>query len=112
MTTKTKKQQIKLNITGAEIRNIVNSYEIDTIYADDDVTYAIKKAMNTLDASDKIIYCLYLELGTKTQVAEVLGISRISATRIIKSIEEHIKKLLNENNDRPITDNTDTGVHN
>lgn len=94
----TRKQPTNIKITAQELKNIVSSYDIDLIYGDDDRSYAIKKALNKIDMSDKIIYLLYLELETKTSVAEVLGISRISATRIIKKIEDHIKELVNEEN--------------
>ena len=100
MSTKPKKQPIEFNITAQEIRNICSQYDFneDSKLTDDDRSYAIKKAMSKLDRSDYVIYCLYLELGTKTDVAHLLGISRISATRIIKQIEEHIKELVNTEN--------------
>lgn len=96
-----KKQQIQIKITAQEIRNICSQYEFkeDCKLIDDDKSYSIKKAMSKLDKSDFIIYCLFLELGTKTEVAEVLGISRISTTRIIKNIENEIKKYLDEDTD-------------
>lgn len=99
MTTK-KRQQIDLNITAREIKNICSLYEFneDSKLIDDDRSYSIKKAMSELEKSDYVIYCLFLELGTKTDVARVLGISRISASRIIKQIEEHIKTLVNKEN--------------
>lgn len=94
----TRKQPIELKITSQEIRNICEQYAFneDARLKDTDESYAVKKAMSKLDKSDFIIYCLFLELETKTAVAEVLGLSRISTTRIIKQIEEHIKQLVNE----------------
>lgn len=89
----TQKRQIDIKITSEELRNICNQFKVND--NDDDTTYAIKKAMEKLEQSDFIIYCLYLELGTKTDVGKVLGISRVSASRIIKSIEGHIKQFLN-----------------
>ena len=83
---------VKLKISPQEVKNIVSQYDIND--NDTDESYAIKQAMNKLELSDKIIYCLYMELGTKTAVADVLGISRISTTRIIKQIEDHIKQLV------------------
>lgn len=108
----TRKKPIEVNITSSEIRNICSQYEFneDTRLTDTDESYSIKKAMSKLDKSDFIIYCLYMEFETKTAVAEVLGLSRISTTRIIKQIENHIKKLIED--DRPITDNVDNSVHN
>ena len=96
----TKKQPIELKITSQEIRNICEQYAFneDTRLKDTDESYAVKKAMSKLEKSDFIIYCLFLELETKTAVAEVLGLSRISTTRIIKQIEEHIKQLVNADN--------------
>ena len=96
----TKKQPIELKITSQEIRNICEQYAFneDTRMKDTDESYAVKKAMSKLEKSDFIIYCLFLELETKTAVAEVLGLSRISTTRIIKQIEEHIKQLVNADN--------------
>lgn len=104
------KQQTDIKISAAEIKNIVQSYEIDTINSDDDRTYSIKKALEKIEVSDKIIYLLYLELGTKTAVAEVLGISRISATRIIKRIENDIKEIVR--NDGFVIGDTDNSLHN
>lgn len=88
----TTKKQPTINISPQEVKNIVSQYDIND--NDTDESYAIKQAMNKLELSDKIIYCLYMELGTKTAVADVLGISRISTTRIIKQIEDHIKQLV------------------
>lgn len=109
----TKKQPIELNITAQEIRNICSQYTFneDCKLTDDDRSYSIKKAMDKLEKSDFIIYCLFMELGTKTQVAEVLGISRISATRIIKGIETHIKEIISDD-DKPVATDTDNSVHN
>lgn len=92
----TKKHPTDVNITAKELRNICGQYEFneDCSFIDTDDSYMIKKAMSKLEKSDFIIYCLYLELGTKTAVSEILGISRISTTRIIKNIEEEIKKNL------------------
>lgn len=109
----TKKQPIELKITSQEIRNICSQYKFteDSKLIDDDRSYSIKKAMDKLEKSDFIIYCLFMELGTKTEVAEVLGISRISATRIIKGIEEHIKEIIKHDSKLILTD-TDNSVHN
>lgn len=110
----TKKRQIDLNITAREIKNICSLYEFneDSKLIDDDRSYSIKKAMSELEKSDYVIYCLFLELGTKTDVARVLGISRISASRIIKNIETEIKNKIHEYTDKPVTDNTDNCLHN
>lgn len=89
-------QRNSLNISAKEIKNIVKSYEIETVFSDDDRSYYIKEALNCMETSDKIIYLLYLELGTKTDVAKLLGISRISASRIIKNIEAQIKEIVNK----------------
>ena len=108
----TRKQPIELKITSQEIRNICEQYAFneDTRMKDTDESYAVKKAMSKLDKSDFIIYCLFLELETKTAVAEVLGLSRISTTRIIKQIENHIKEIVR--NDGFVIDNTDNSLHN
>lgn len=108
----TRKQPIELKITSQEIRNICEQYAFneDTRMKDTDESYAVKKAMSKLDKSDFIIYCLFLELETKTAVAEVLGLSRISTTRIIRQIENHIKEIVR--NDGFVIDNTDNSLHN
>lgn len=108
----TRKQPIELKITSQEIRNICEQYAFneDTRLKDTDESYAVKKAMSKLDKSDFIIYCLFLELETKTAVAEVLGLSRISTTRIIKQIENHIKEIVR--NDGFVIGNTDNSLHN
>ena len=86
------KKQPTVKISPQEVKNIVAQFEINN--NDTDETYAIKKAMDKIELSDKIIYCLYIELGTKTAVSEILGISRISTTRIIKNIENEIRELV------------------
>ena len=101
-----KRRQTDLNITSSELRAICSQYECD-ILADDDDSYAVKKAMQSLDKSDFIIFCLYMELGTKTDVGKVLGISRVSASRIINNIEKEIKEKLYGT----AADNTDDSVH-
>lgn len=108
----TRKQPIELKITSQEIRNICEQYAFneDTRLKDTDESYAVKKAMSKLDKSDFIIYCLFLELETKTAVAEVLGLSRISTTRIIKQIENHIKEIVR--NDGFVIGDTDNSLHN
>lgn len=108
----TKKQPIELKITSQEIRNICEQYAFneDTRLKDTDESYAVKKAMSKLEKSDFIIYCLFLELETKTAVAEVLGLSRISTTRIIKQIENHIKEIVR--NDGFVIGDTDNSLHN
>lgn len=108
----TRKQPIELKITSQEIRNICEQYAFneDTRMKDTDESYEVKKAMSKLDKSDFIIYCLFLELETKTAVAEVLGLSRISTTRIIRQIENHIKEIVR--NDGFVIDNTDNSLHN
>lgn len=107
------RKPIEIKITSQELRNICSQFELDkdSIFSDDDRSYAIKKAMSKLEKSNYIIYCLYLELESKTAVAEVLGLSRISTTRIVKQIENHIKEIM-EKDAEHITDNTDTGLHN
>lgn len=109
----TKKQATEIKITSSEIRNICSQYEFNenSKLIDDDRSYSIKKAMNKLEKSDFIIYCLFMEFGTKTEVADVLGISRISATRLIKGIEEHIKEIIKHDSKLILTD-TDNSVHN
>lgn len=108
----TRKQPIELKITSQEIRNICEQYAFneDTRLKDTDESYAVKKAMSKLEKSDFIIYCLFLELETKTAVAEVLGLSRISTTRIIKQIENHIKEIVR--NDGFVIGDTDNSLHN
>lgn len=96
----TTKKPMEIKITAKEIKNICSQYEFneDCKMKDDDKSYSIKKAMSKLDKSDFIIYCLYMDLETKTKVAEVLGISRISTIRIIKNIENEIKEIIDADN--------------
>lgn len=107
------RKPIEIKITSQELRNICSQFELnkDSIFSDDDRSYSIKKAMSKLEKSDFIIYSLYLELESKTAVAEVLGLSRISTTRIIKQIENHIREIM-EKDAEHITDYTDTCIHN
>lgn len=92
MSTSKTKQTPQLKINAKELKNILEQYEPNL--DDTDETYTIKKALNKLDRADKIIYCIYLEVGTKTQTANILGISRISCAKIIKEIESKIKSIV------------------
>ena len=88
------KHPITIEITKAELKNIMEQFEPDLI-RDNEETYRYKEAIQTLEKSDQIIFSLYAELESERKVAELLGVSRSPIHKIIAKIRKEIKEKTN-----------------
>lgn len=86
-----------------EITKIIEDYKPnETIFSEDDNdVYTLKKALESLEPSDKIIFVMYCENGSLRKVGKQLGVSHTiiykQIQRIKKQIYDYVK--LNRNND-------------
>lgn len=82
-----------LNIKPEELRAILKEYEYDgDIMCDDDERVrAIKKALTKLNEADRIIFCLYMDLGASRKVGKVLGVSHSTILKEINRIKMEIR---------------------
>lgn len=83
------KEQTTIDISKNELKNIMDQFKPD-IVRDDDEFFKYKNAMEKLDKSDQIIFCLYAELQSERKVAELLGVSRSPIHKILTKIRQQI----------------------
>lgn len=90
-----------LNIKPEELRAILKEYEYDDdIMCDDDERVrAIKKALTKLNEADRIIFCLYMDLGASRKVGKVLGVSHSTILKEINRIKMEIRYQMMANHD-------------
>ena len=83
-------------INPEELRAILADYKYDDdIMCDDDErVLAIKKAISKLNDPDRIIFCLYMDLGGSRKVGKVLGVSRTTVLKEINRIKMEIRYLM------------------
>ena len=87
------KHQTMPNISSKELKNIMSEYEPDMLTDNEDV-YNFKQAIQALQKSDQIIFCLYTELESERKVAELLGVSRSPIHKLIVDIRKQITDYL------------------
>lgn len=82
-----------LNIKPEELRAILKEYEYndDVMCEDDERVRAIKKALTKLNEADRIIFCLYMDLGASRKVGKVLGVSHSTILKEINRIKMEIR---------------------
>lgn len=91
-----------IKITPKELKEICKEYEYDEQAhlmldeGEDERPFIIKKIMATLDKSDFIIFCLYMEYKSERKVAALLGCSRTPLHVNITKTKEYIRKHLQE----------------
>lgn len=82
-----------INVSSKELKNIMSEYEPDMLTDNEDV-YNFKQAIQSLQKSDQIIFCLYTELESERKVAELLGVSRSPIHKLIVDIRKQITDYL------------------
>lgn len=82
-----------MNITPQEVKKICDDYTIKEgdEYKYDDKHYNYLLALEKLDKSDFILFCLYAHFQSERKVAKILGLSR---TPIHKTLVEIRGKIL------------------
>lgn len=87
--TKKAKERNTIRISGTELKNIMSQFSMD-ILTDSEQCYQMKKAVEKLNTSDKIIFCLYSELQSERKVADILGVSRSPIHKLLQNIKNQI----------------------
>lgn len=76
-----------------DLKIALEQYQPDRL-RDSEETYKLKEAIQKLPEVDKIIFLLYTELQSYTELSKVLGVSRSTCFWIIKRIREDLKEIL------------------
>lgn len=81
------------SIKPEELRAILADYEYDDdiMCEDDERVIAIKRALARLNDPDRIIFCLYMDLGASRKVGKVLGVSHSTILKEISRIKMEIR---------------------
>ena len=83
----------KIEITPSELRAIMKEYEYDPdiMCEDDERVIKIKRALQKLQDSDRILWCLYMDLGASRKVGSVLHVSHSTVLKEINRIKMEIR---------------------
>lgn len=92
------KERNTIRISGTELKNIMSQFSMD-ILTDSEQCYQMKKAVEKLNTSDKIIFELYAELQSERKVAEILGVSRSPIHKLLQNIKNQIINNMNNDTD-------------
>lgn len=86
----------KIDISPAELRAILKEYEYDpdVMCEDDDKVILIKRALQKLQDPDRILWCLYMDLGASRKVGAVLHVSHSTVLKEINRIKMEIRYLM------------------
>ena len=101
---KTNKQfmggKVDNKLTSRELKAIVAeyTYDEDERFSDEllpepkrsDKEWETIRALNKVNKSDFIIYCLYLNYGSARRVGKLLGTSHAPVTRVLRRVEDEI----------------------
>ena len=85
--------QPTIEIDPNELKAIMDEYEYkpDVMTKDDVRVIKIKKALGKLDVPDRVIFCLYMDLGASRKVGKVLGVSHSTILKEINRIKMEIR---------------------
>lgn len=75
------------------LRKALEEYEPNILKDEEDI-YKVKELLQTLPEVDRIVFLLYTELRSFTQLSLILGVSRSSCYWMIKRIREELKESL------------------
>ncbi len=81
-----------IDIKPDELRAIMEEYQYDPdIMCDDDErVLKAKRALTKIALPDRIIFCIYLDLGASRKVGELLGVSHSTILKEINRIRKEI----------------------
>ena len=88
---------MNIDISPTELRAILKEYEYDPdpMNDEDERSLAIKKALTKIPDSDRIVWCLYMDLGSSRKLGALLGgVSHSTILKEINRIRENILSLL------------------
>lgn len=87
-----------IQIKPEELRAILADYQYDDdiMNDDDERVLEIKKAISRLSEPDRIIFCLYIDIGSSRKLGRILGVSRSTVLKEIARIKLEIRHLMME----------------
>ena len=93
-------EKVDNKLTSRELKAIVAeyTYDEDERFSDEllpepkrsDKEWETIRALNKVNKSDFIIYCLYLNYGSTRRVGKLLGTSHAPVTRVLRRVEDEI----------------------
>ena len=93
-------EKVDNKLTSRELKAIVAEYTYneDERFSDEllpepkrsDKEWETIRALNKVNKSDFIIYCLYLNYGSARRVGKLLGTSHAPVTRVLRRVEDEI----------------------
>ena len=93
-------ERVDNKLTSRELKAIVAeyTYDEDERFSDEllpepkrsDKEWETIRALNKVNKSDFIIYCLYLNYGSARRVGKLLGTSHAPVTRVLRRVEDEI----------------------
>lgn len=93
-------EKVDNKLTSRELKAIVAEYTYDESerFSDEllpepkrsDKEWETIRALNKVNKSDFIIYCLYLNYGSARRVGKLLGTSHAPVTRVLRRVEDEI----------------------
>ena len=93
-------EKVDNKLTSRELKAIVAeyTYDEDARFSDEllpepkrsDKEWETIRALNKVNKSDFIIYCLYLNYGSARRVGKLLGTSHAPVTRVLRRVEDEI----------------------
>lgn len=93
-------EKVDKKLTSRELKAIVAeyTYDEDERFSDEllpepkrsDKEWETIRALNKVNKSDFIIYCLYLNYGSARRVGKLLGTSHAPVTRVLRRVEDEI----------------------
>lgn len=93
-------EKVDNKLTSRELKAIVAeyTYDEDERFFDEllpepkrsDKEWETIRALNKVNKSDFIIYCLYLNYGSARRVGKLLGTSHAPVTRVLRRVEDEI----------------------
>lgn len=86
-------EQPKIEISPTELRAILAEYEYnqDVMCNEDVRVIKIKRALQKLQEPDRILFCLYMDLGASRKVGSVLHVSHSTVLKEINRIKMEIR---------------------
>ena len=86
-------QEQTIQVSPEELRAIMKEYEYneDIMNDEDDRVIKVKRALTKLNDADRIIFCLYLDLGASRKVGKVLGVSHSTILKEVNRIKREIR---------------------
>lgn len=93
-------EKVDNKLTPRELKAIVAeyTYDEDERFSDElaaepkrsDKEWETIRALNKVNKSDFIIYCLYLNYGSARRVGKLLGTSHAPVTRVLRRVEDEV----------------------